>query len=170
MLLVLSEALFTELVGLCEEDQFKLLSTCSTIEFPSDNPTSRILLELLFYYIKFCLNSKFSFVQTSFLLEIIQSIFKICFRDCAVDQNKSAEFAISLFKEKLKSALTQGEVKLFDVNEVRELTLFFSNNIIKNYTAYEYVFSEVYEEREVVTCLNIGIPLAAPALMLGIQQ
>ena len=71
----------------------------------------------------------------------------------------------------LKAALkSNGGNLLFTVNEVKDITTFFSNSIVKNFTAYKYVFNEIYEEKEVIKLLNIGTPIAPPALMLGVQQ
>ena len=59
---------------------------------------------------------------------------------------------------------------LFSVAEIRAFTLFFSNNIVKNFVAYQYVCAENYEEMVVMKHLSVGTPLIPPPLANAVEN
>jgi len=166
----LTEDLFTQLASTeSEEEQWKIACDSSAIEFADDNPRSHVIMEAVFFYLRFCMDSKYSYDQSKSVMEIMQTVFMNCIFNTS---ESTSESAIAMFKEELKGrlALQTNDVNktmtsLFTIHQVKDFTVFFSNNMIKNFVAYQYVCCENYEEKIDVRNISIGTPLAPLPLM-----
>lgn len=59
---------------------------------------------------------------------------------------------------------------LFTVQEVRSFTTFFSNNMIKNFVAYQYICHENYKENIIIKNICISNPLIPLPLNQATEQ
>lgn len=171
----LTEELYAELASTASEtEQWKIACNASAIEFADDNPRSHVIMEAVFYYIRFCFDSNYSYEQSKNVLEIMQMVFMRCLFNTA---ESTAEDAITLFKEELKGRLSiktndvnKTMTSLFTIQQIKEFTVFFSNNMVKNFTAYQYVCSEIFEEKIKLRNISVATPLVPMPLTQGVES
>jgi hypothetical protein len=171
----LTEELHSRLAGTeSEAEQWQIACESSAVEFCDDNPRSHVIMEAVFYYIRFCLDSNYSYEQSKNLLEIMQTVFMKCIFNTS---EATSDMAIAVFKEELKARLAiqtnninKTMTSLFSIQQVRDITSFFSNNMVKNFVAYQYVCHENYEEKIDVRNISVATPLPPIPLSQGVEN
>ena len=74
------------------------MCSCCAVEFADENPRSFVIMEAIFYYVRFCVDSQFTFEPSRNVLEIMQIVFVKCIFTSA---ESSAEEAVALFKDEV---------------------------------------------------------------------
>ena len=117
-----------------------------------DNQRAMVVFELIFNILEFC--SKSAFAHDKF--SVVLGIFHKCFDQFILTDAGSPEDAIELFKGDMKSC---GD---FDVDECRNVAVFFSTMFVRNFSGYRYVMSTLPEERVDLRTLTVQTPLYLP--------
>ena len=135
-----------------QTQKWEILSSALNLTGMDANPRSMIIFELIIHLVEFCSESGFSFAQMSAVLSIFGDIFASCI---IVDPSccRTREEAIAMFTEQISrhAKPSAGNDKqmppLFTVESIKRAAEFFSETIIKQFDAYQYVMSSLPVER-----------------------
>lgn len=141
-----------------EEARIKFISDITGVQYYNDNPKSKAYIDFLYGLLNFCSEQKFTPVQTSTCFSILKKVFTESFLNTSPLFIKDSH-KIFADQIRLHSGNPPDAIKIFELQQVKELVTFVSSSFYRHYKLYYFLFTEEQETDNICITISTETPM-----------